>query len=83
MTSHSRAIRSKSQKIVKFVKFGPLLFLTVRVRDLTGVAASLMIEKLTPDLLRLSTTFYELSVVCNHVSKSERRQFGASGNQRI
>ena len=51
--------------------------------DLTGVAASLMIEKLTPDLLRLSTTFYELSVVCNHVSKSERRQFGASGSQRI
>ena len=40
MTSHSRAIRSQSQKIVKFVKVGPLIFLNYESTcDLTDVPA--------------------------------------------
>ena len=38
-----------------------------------------MIEKPRLDLLTLSTTFYDLSVSCNRFSKTEMRQFGASG----
>ena len=38
-----------------------------------------MIEKTTPDLLTLLTTFYEVSVSFNRFSKTEMRQFGASG----
>ena len=38
-----------------------------------------MIEKPRPDLLTLSTTFYDVSVLCNLFSKAEMRQFGASG----
>ena len=37
-----------------------------------------MIEKWTPDLLTLPTTFYDVSVLCNRFSKTEMRQFGAS-----
>ena len=37
----------------------------------------------TLDLLTLSTTFYDVSVLCNLFLKAEMRQFGASGNQRI
>ena len=38
-----------------------------------------MIEKWTPDLLTLPTTFYEVSVSSNCFPKTEMRQFGASG----
>ena len=38
-----------------------------------------MIEKWTPDLLRLPTTFYDVSVSCNRFSRTEMRLFGASG----
>ena len=40
-----------------------------------------MIQKPRPDLLTLSTTFYDLSVSCNLFSKAEMRQFGALGTQ--
>ena len=40
-----------------------------------------MIEKPQPDLLTLSTTFYDLSFSRNLFSKSEMRQFGASGTE--
>ena len=40
-----------------------------------------MIEKPQPDLLTLSTTFYELSVSRNLFSKAEIRQFGESGTE--
>ena len=38
-----------------------------------------MIEKPRPDLLTLSTTFYDLSVSRNLFSKAKIRQFGESG----
>ena len=41
----------------------------------------IMIEKLQPDLLTLSTTFYDGSVSRNLFLKSEMRQFGASGTE--
>ena len=40
-----------------------------------------MIEKPRPDLLTLSTTFYDGSVSRNLFLKSEMRQFGASGTE--
>ena len=40
-----------------------------------------MIEQWTPDLLTLSTTFYDLSVSCDLFSNAEMRQFGASGTE--
>ena len=42
-----------------------------------------MIEKRRPDVLTLSTTFYDFSVSRNLFLMVETRQFGASGNQRI
>ena len=39
----------------------------------------IMKEKRTPDLLTSTTTFYDVSVSCNRVSKTEMCQFGASG----
>ena len=36
-----------------------------------------------PTYPKLPTTFYDVSVLCNLFSKTEMRQFGASGNQRI
>ena len=38
-----------------------------------------MIEKPTPDVLTLSTTFYDVSVSRNLFAKAEMRLFGASG----
>ena len=40
-----------------------------------------IIEKWMPDLLTLSTTFYDASVSRNLFSKAEMRQFGASGTE--
>ena len=46
MTSQSRTIRSHSQKIVKFVKFGPLIhFNCQRACDFTYVSASIYDRK--------------------------------------
>ena len=42
-----------------------------------------MIEKLWPDFLTLSTTFYHLLVSRNLFSKAEIRQFGTSGTEGI
>ena len=42
-----------------------------------------MIEKPRPDILTLSTTFYDLSVTRNLFSKCEMRQFGASGTEEL
>ena len=38
-----------------------------------------MIEKWTSDIFTLPTIFYDISVSCNRFSKTEMRQFGASG----
>ena len=47
MTSHSRAIRSQSRKIVKLVKFGPLISLNCKsMCDLTDVLASIYDRKM-------------------------------------
>ena len=47
MTSHSRAIRSQSQKIMIFVKFGPLVFLNCeRTCGLTDDPASIYDRKM-------------------------------------
>ena len=47
MSSQSRAIQSKSQKIVKFVKFWPLIFLNCEsTYDLTNVLASIYDRKM-------------------------------------
>ena len=82
MTSLSRAIRSQSLQIVKFVVFGLQIRSNYeRTCDLTDVPASIYDRKKTgPDLLTPFTTFY-VSVSCNHFSEAEMRQFGASGNQ--
>ena len=40
-----------------------------------------MMGKPTPDLLTLSTTFYDFSVSLNLFAKAEMRQFGASGTE--
>ena len=67
MTSQTRAIRSESKKIVKFVKFRLLIsFNFGGTCDLIDVPA-----------------FYDVSGSCNLLSKAEMRQFGASGNQHI
>ena len=50
---------------MKFVIFGLFIFLDCES---------------TCDLFTLSTTFYDVSVMCNLFSKTEMRQFGASGN---
>ena len=42
-----------------------------------------MIEKPRPDLLTLSTTFYDFSVSRNLFSKAKISQFGASGTERL
>ena len=42
-----------------------------------------MIEKPRPDLLTLSTTFYDLAVSFNLFSKPENRQIGDSGNRGV
>ena len=58
------------------------LFLIMRVRVIRQIfPLQCMIQKPRPDLLTLSTTFYDLSVSCNIFSKAEMRQFGASGTQ--
>ena len=81
MTSHSRAIRPQTQKIVKFVKFGPLIFLNCESTcDFTDIPASILIEKRTPELFTLLTL---LTVLYTLFSKTEMRQFGASENLRI
>ena len=79
MTSQCRAICSQSTKIVKFVKFGPLIFLNCESTcDLTDVAASIYDRKMdarpfdtTNDILRC------LSYV-QSLSKTGMRQYGAS-----
>ena len=40
-----------------------------------------MIEKPTPDVLTLPTTFYDLSVSRNLFAKAEMPQFGTSGTE--
>ena len=42
-----------------------------------------MIEKGTPDYLTLPMLFYDVSVSNNRFSKTEMRQFGASGTDRL
>ena len=39
-----------------------------------------MIEKSLPDLLTLSTTFYDVSVLCNRFLKAQKAQIWAGGN---
>ena len=39
-----------------------------------------MIGKPRPDLLTLSTTFYDISVLCNRLSKARKTQIWLSGN---
>ena len=61
MTSHSRAICSQSQKIVKLEKIMAQTSLNFESTCyLTDVQC--MIGKTRPDLLRLSTTFYGLDI---------------------
>ena len=80
MTCLSPEIRSQSQEIVKFVIFGLLIFLNCEgTCDLTDVPASMCDRKPTPDVSKISTTFYDVSVSCNGFSKTEMRQIGASG----
>ena len=56
------------------------IFLRVRV-ILQMFSLQYMIETSRPDLLTLSTTFYDLSLSHNLFSKAEVRQFGASGTE--
>ena len=73
MTSHSRAICSQSQKIVKLEKIMAQTSLNFESTCyLTDVQC--MIGKTRPDLLTLSTIFYNLSVSCNLFSQAEMRQ---------
>ena len=77
--SVSRCLLTNS-KIVKFVTFGSLIFGILRVRLILQMfQLQFMKGKLTPDFLTLPTTFYDVSVSCNRFSKTEMRQFGASG----
>ena len=70
----SRKIRSQSQRLAKFVKLGHVFFWIVRVRVIWHMfQLQFMKEKLTPDLLTLSTTFYDVSVLCDRFSKAEMR----------
>ena len=46
MASQFRAIRSQRQKILKFVKFGLLIFRIVSTRDVTDVPASIYDRKM-------------------------------------
>ena len=39
-----------------------------------------MIEKWVPDLLTLSTTFYDVSVLCNRLLKAQKAQIWPGGN---
>ena len=40
-----------------------------------------MMEKLTPDLSTLSTTFFNVSVSCNCFSNTEKRRFGVVASE--
>ena len=72
MTSHSRAICSQSQKIVKLEKIMAQTSLNFESTCyLTDVQC--MIGKTRPDLSTLSTTFYGLSVSYNPFPKAEMR----------
>ena len=72
-------------RIVKFVIFESLILSNCESTcDLTDGPASIYDKKkFTPDLLTLFTTFYDVSVLFNLLSKAEMCQFGASGNQPI
>ena len=68
--------------MVKFLKNMAHTFLICESTcDLTDVPASMYDRKPRPDLLTVSTTFYDLSVSRNRFSKAEMRQFGASGTE--
>ena len=82
MTSQCRAIRSQSRKLVKLVKIMSQTFSNCESTcDLTDIRASIYDRKTRPDLLTLSTTFYDLSVPRNLFSNVKIRQLGASGTE--
>ena len=73
----------KVKKIVKFVKFRPLIFLNCKSTcDLTDVPTSIYERKGKPNFLKQSTTFYDVSVLKNLFSKAEMRQFCTSDGLR-
>ena len=72
--------QSKSREICE--NHGTIFLYCERTFDLVDVPLHCMIVKPWPDVLTLSTTFYDLSVSRNLFSKTEMRQSGASGNQR-
>ena len=80
MTSQARTTRCHSQKLVKFVKF---VFFIVRRVIRHMFQLEFIFKKLGPDLLTLSTTFYNVSVLCTLFLMAEMRQFGAIGNPSI
>ena len=65
LTPQSRAITSQKPTIVKFLK---IIFLIVRVRVIYYMFQ-----------LQFTNAFHDVSVSRNRFSKSEMRQFGASG----
>ena len=66
---------------MKFLIFMFFIFLNCKsTNDLPDVP-SFMIEKQTPDLLTLPTTFYYVSIPCDRSSKAEMRQLGTSGTK--
>ena len=80
MIDKSRAIWSQNQKSWNLWNSGHWFFWIVRVRVIWHVfQLQLMKDRWTPHLLKLSTTFYDVSVLCNIFWKTEMRQFGASG----
>ena len=84
MTSHSRAIRSQSRKIVKLVKFGQLIFLNCkRMCDLTDVLASIYDRKMDA---RPFDTIHDILRCLSFVQslfKDENTPIWRIGNRRV
>ena len=75
--SHDPITKSK---IVKFVILTTKIFRTCQSTfNLTDVPDSMYDRKTPADLLTLSTTFYELTVSCNLLSKVEPKRLRLSG----
>ena len=67
-------------KIVKFMIFVPLIFSNSESRcDLTKFQLQFMIEKPLIDLLTLSMTVYDVSVLCNRFLNAQKAQIWAGG----
>ena len=81
MISQSFAIRSQSQKPWNLWYSWLCFFNCEGTRDLTDVPASINDIKTQPDVLTLSSTFYDHSVSHNFSSKAEMRKFGAAGTK--